>query len=184
MSLNICKVYLIRHATPDWSRKDLVYHLPPGPPLTEEGLAEAKALGGFLQQAGIRRLFASPLERCEHTARIAGEIAGVKLEVLPDLAEWRPGEVPATVRTRFWPLLEDAWRLAAVEGPVGLVTHGGPISVLLEELGADPQELNRLKSKFDHRNPLPPAGAWEVHCNGAGEGWKLRLAFTPNGDRA
>jgi drug/metabolite transporter (DMT)-like permease len=27
-------IYLIRHATPDWSRTDIPYFTPPGPPLT------------------------------------------------------------------------------------------------------------------------------------------------------
>ena len=34
-------VYLVRHATPDWSLKDIPYHLPPGPPLTSVGDKEA-----------------------------------------------------------------------------------------------------------------------------------------------
>ena len=61
-------IYLARHATPDWSRTDLPYHLLPGPPLVPQGEAEAAELGRFLREAGVSRLYTSPLERARRTA--------------------------------------------------------------------------------------------------------------------
>ena len=71
-------IYLIRHATPDWSRTDLVYHLPPGPPLTAQGEAEAAKLGDFLRDMDVRHIFTSPLVRCLRTAEIAGAAVDVQ----------------------------------------------------------------------------------------------------------
>jgi probable phosphoglycerate mutase len=177
-------LYLVRHATPDWSRTDLVYHQPPGPPLTPHGRAEARALGAFLLQAGVKELFASPLERCQRTAAIAAEVAGLPCETRPGLAEIRPDETHAGVLARMWPEVERACLAAgAAGGPVALVTHGGPVDVVLQEMGLDPAARKQMLV-FDHHNLVPPAGAWraEIHqentadCRGA---WRLELAFKP-----
>jgi len=172
-------IYLIRHATPAWSRKDIPYHLPPGPPLTEQGRAEAEALGAFLHAAGVRRLFASPLERCLHTAQIAAPLAGASLQVDERLIEIQPGETTAALYRRLWPVFEAASSNgAAAHGLVGLVTHGGPIAALLGGLGMDAATLAGY-ARFDHGNPLPPAGAWQVCRPDAAAPWQWRLAFIP-----
>ena len=169
-------IYLIRHATPDWSRSDLAYHVPPGPPLVEQGRQEAQALGGFLRGVGVRRLFTSPLERCQVTAEIAAAAAQLAVQVEGGLIEWQPGEDKATVTARMWPVFEAALRAGEADGPVGLVSHGGPIAMLLLRLGMDEATLAAQRC-FDHGNPLPPAGAWEARRDG--DGWRLSLAFTP-----
>lgn len=171
-------LYLVRHASPDWNRKDIPYHLPPGPPLTAQGLAEAETLGGFLRLAGVRHILTSPLERCQHTAQIAARITGADVQVVEDLREWQPQESKDVLRARLWPVLERIWQAQDGAGmPVALITHGGPIMVLLSALGIDDRSMERLRI-YDHRNPVPPAGAWEVSRNG-GDEWQLHLAFTP-----
>ena len=85
-------VYLVRHASPDWNRKDIPYHLPPGPPLTEQGLVEAHALGQFLRLVDVQQLWTSPLERCQHTAEIIAGITGAPVTVNQELREWQPQE--------------------------------------------------------------------------------------------
>lgn len=177
-------LYLVRHATPDWSRTDLVYHLPPGPPLTPHGLAEARALGAFLLQAGVKALFASPLERCQRTAAIAAEVAGLTCETRPGLAEIRPEETRAEVLARMWPEVERACQAAgAASGPVALVTHGGPVDLVLQEMGLD-SAIRKQMLVFDHHNLVPPAGAWRAEITPqnmhADRGaWRLELAFKP-----
>ncbi len=74
-------IYLARHASPDWNRKDIPYHIPPGPPLTPQGRLEAAALGAFLRPAGVSTIASSPLERCQHTAQIVGAALGLPVEV-------------------------------------------------------------------------------------------------------
>ncbi len=167
-------IFLIRHATPDWTRTDLPYHSPPRPPPTKQGESEANELGEFLKTVNITAISGSPLERCWRTAQIAAEHVGLTAVQDLGLSEWQPGEKHETVHARIWPVWE---RATQAEGPVALVTHGGPIAVLLDRLGLIPEALNHYKRLFDRNNPLPPAGAWQAtQVDGQ---WQLKLAFTP-----
>ena len=168
-------VYLIRHASPDWNRKDLIYHLPPGPPLREQGKEEARALGAFLLQTGARQVFTSPLERCLNTAQIVAEILAASLQVVPGLTEWQPGELEQAVQQRILPVFEQALQTGQ---PACLVTHGGPILALLGALGM-PDEPRRKLCTFDHNNILPPAGVWKVSRDEMEKPWEMHLVFKP-----
>jgi broad specificity phosphatase PhoE len=172
-------IFLARHATPDWSRTEFIYHIPPGPPLIEKGLAEAAQLGEFLQLAGVRLVFASPLDRCHHTARIVQEMTQANLEVAEGLAEVRPGETSIDLVKRVLPVFERAAEASPTEGPVALITHGGPVESMLRYLGMEDQVL-REKKVYDHSNLLPPAGAWQVSRNGDSSTWDMQLAFVPS----
>ena len=174
-------IYLIRHATPDWTRTDIPYHLPPGPPLTPPGEAEANQLGVYLRAAGVSRIFSSPLERCLRTAHIAVAHTGFAVEIETGLSEMQPNEKNEAVYARLWPVWQTA-TAHADSGPVALITHGGPIALLLAELGLTPEVLNHYKRLFDRNNPLPPAGVWQAVRNG--DGWQLSLTFTPEQYRA
>ena len=153
-------IYLIRHATPDWSRTDIPYELPPGPPLTDLGQAEARALGYFLAQHRPGPWFSSPLERCLHTAEIASQQAGAPtIQVTAELAEIRPGEPESEVRVRLTHALEHA--LETINGgniPL-LFTHGGPVALLLESLGMNP---GQVKSQQNLRSRQSPASGWSL----------------------
>jgi broad specificity phosphatase PhoE len=173
-------LYLVRHATPDWSRTDLPYHLPPGPPLTPQGEREAALLGEFLRDMGVRQLHHSPLERCARTALIAAEVAGASLTLDNRLAEIRPEEKPANILARVWPVWLEASQAAVAGEPLALVTHGGPINLLLGELGVSAKDLTAYQNRFDRRNPLPPAGAWRALRPTPEGPWSLDLAFTPD----
>ena len=177
-------IYLIRHATPDWSRTDLVYHLPPGPPLTAQGEAEAAKLGDFLRDMSVGHLFTSPLVRCRRTAEIAAEPLGLTPVEDARLSEWRPDEKAPAVRARLWPAWVHAGELCLDTGAVALVTHGGPIGLLLTELGLDPKLLSQYQSRFDRGNPVPPAGAWRAVRASPDAPWSLELAFTLEAHRA
>jgi len=168
-------IYLIRHATPDWSRTDIPYHVPPGPPLTPQGESEAKELGEYLRDTGIVHLEASPLERCSRTASIAAEIVGVKAIQELGLSEWTPDDKRDDVQARIMPVVD---RASQSDEPIALVTHGGPIRLILEELGLDSLLIEHYRKLFDRNNPVPPAGAWKAErSNGT---WKLTLAFVPD----
>ena len=167
--------YFIRHATPDWERKDLVYHIVPGPPLTEKGKKEARKLANFLSNLDICQIYTSPLDRCYHTARIIAAKMKAKIIVAPELIEWQPGETPEAVRARICPFLDKL--LQKQNGrPQLIVTHGGPIAAILEGLGMSPETVmsNRV---FDHSNLLPPAGIWRAEQRN-GE-WCFDLIFQP-----
>ena len=176
-------LFLARHARPDWDRTDIPYHIPPGPPLTDLGLAEAHALGAFLKSAGVRKVYASPLERALHTAQIVCEIlsAGqpaLQPVILQELIEWQPSEETAQVARRMGPVVEAAAQESLALGPIALISHGGPVSAVLAEMGVEQAVIEEYKRQFDHANALPTAGAWEARRNGSV--WALGFAFKPD----
>ena len=179
-------IFLVRHATPDWSRIDLSYHLPPGPPLTPQGEREATALAEYLRSVGVRQLYTSPLERCLRTAQIVAEALGVPALQEAGLREWVPGESETEVRARFRPVWERAGG-GETNGhqpePAALITHGGPIALLLADLGMDANTLAHYRRTFDRNNPLPPAGVWRVARPAPGAPWQLTLAYLPEAYR-
>lgn len=173
-------LYLIRHATPDWSRTDISYFSPPGPPLNEKGLEEAEMLANFFQFSDLKCIYSSPLVRCLSTANAIARHTNTPLIIEPGLAEHRPDERRTEVRSRLMPVFEQAIH-ASHEGPVALVTHGSPIGILLEHMGLSQAELNDLKARFDHHNPAPPAGVWEAVRSG--DDWNLSLVLNPQNAR-
>lgn len=156
-------LYLVRHASPDWTRTDIPYHIPPGPPLSAQGLSEARTTAQFLRTRGVRRVYSSPLERCLHTARLAAEAADAPLAIMDGLREWQPQESRAVVLARALPVVQGFWQelLDGAAGPIALFTHGGPIMALLGALGIDDATMETLRI-YDHRNPVPPAGVWQI----------------------
>ena len=172
-------VHLARHATPDWSRKDIRYDIPPGPPLTEQGEAEARRLGEYLRDAGAVRIYNSPLERTRRTAELAGQATGLSPIEVRAVAEWRRDEKEAGVRDRFREFWERAVLESVTDGPVVIVTHGGPVRALLADLGMPKAELDHYRNQFDSRNPMPPAGVWSTVRASEGEPWTLALSFAP-----
>jgi broad specificity phosphatase PhoE len=172
-------LYLIRHATPDWTRTDIRYDIPPGPPLTEVGEAEAKLLGEFLKSTKITHLYASPLERTTRTAQLSAAALGLEVETKIELAEWERGELEADVLTRCRTCLDAALDESERRGPLALVTHGGPIRLLLADLGLDKDEMAHYRRTFDRDNPVPPAGVWRIIRTADGRFEKPELVFTP-----
>ena len=175
------KIFLVRHATPDWSRTDIPYDIAPGPMLSPKGEKEAENLAAFLKSANVVRLYHSPFERASRTAQIVSTINGIPCVEEARLAEWRSqAESEVQVRARMKAMFDASFREAAEMGPIGLVSHGGPIGVLLADLGIDPRELSVYRTRFDTTNPLPPAGVWEVERNEKNNSWDLCLKFNPS----
>ena len=146
--------------------------------MTALGEREAQALGNFLKQAGVTKVYHSPLERAARTAQIAAAAAGIEAHLRDGLAEWRSDEQAGDIQARVWPLVQACLEESAAGGPLGLVSHGGPIGHLLREFRLQAERLDAHRRQFDHGNPLPPAGAWRV-LGQPGQGWELELVFTP-----
>ena len=172
-------IYLARHATPDRFRSGFVYHQLPGPPLTLQGIQEAQFLGAYFKSARVCRIYASPFERCRHTAEIAAGIAEIPWEINDPLGELQPGETLEGILERAQPAFERICAQSQETGPAAVVTHGGVVSALLQHLGMQQTELDQHKT-FDYGNPLPPAGAWLAVQNGSDKSWNLNLAFKPD----
>lgn len=175
------RIFLVRHASPDWSRPDIPYDIEPGPPLSPRGERESEELAMFLKSQGIAKLYYSPFERSARTALIISVIVKIPCIVEKRLAEWRAAdETEESAAERMSAVFNDVTKESASVGPVGLVTHGGPITFLLLKLGIDGERLDVFRGKFDRSNPLPPAGAWEVEWNEGGNSWDLDLRFIPS----
>jgi broad specificity phosphatase PhoE len=177
-------LYLARHGSADLTRTDLVYHLPPGPPLSSIGTLEASELASFLQQGSVGRIWTSPLDRARRTAEVAARACSAALVVDDRLIEMQPEETHDDVCARAWPVWEAALASAFVEGPQALVTHGGVVTALLLALGIGSAALEEYGHRFDSGNPLPPGGAWEVPGPDARGVGTPHLAFVPGADRA
>ncbi len=105
------KVFLIRHASPDWERRDIPYDIHPGPMLTPRGEKEAEALAVFLKRQGLVKLYHSPFERAARTARIVAGLNGIPAVEEPGLAEWRAvDEAESRVRLRMVSIFQQAAR--------------------------------------------------------------------------
>jgi len=177
-------VYFVRHATPDWSRTDLVYHIPPGPPLVPAGEAEAGELGQYLLSQGIRQVWHSPLERTRRTAELAASVCDAGLRCELGLSEMRPDETHDRVRERLWPVWQEAISYSLTHGPLALVTHGGPILTMLQALNLPQDVLQFYMRVFDRGNPVPPAGVWKAVRPGSDSLWDVSLAFVPQAYRS
>lgn len=172
-------IYIARHASPDWTRTDIAYDRPPGPPLTPEGEKEALELGEYLRSCGIVQLYASPLERARRTAELAAEVIGIQTQVEDAIAEWRRDETADLVAKRMMPFWEGIVADSLKVGPICLVTHGGPIGLILRNLGMPSRHLKAFRTCFDHHNPAPPAGLWRSVYDDTKNQWELNLVFIP-----
>jgi broad specificity phosphatase PhoE len=175
------KILLLRHASPEWDRTDIPYDIPPGPPLSLKGEKEAKALAAFLKTEGVVKLYYSPFERSARTARVISVLNGIDSMEDKRLSEWRSiDERETQVRERMLSIFERAAQESAEIGPIGLVSHGGPVAALLQALGIDQDELASHRKLFDGPNPLPPAGAWKAEQGPGDHTWNFKLEFVPN----
>jgi broad specificity phosphatase PhoE len=81
------RLYIIRHAEPDYPRDALTVH----------GHAQARALAKRLGALGIDRVYSSPLSRALETARYTAERLGLDVQIEPWTGEledwWIPDEV-------------------------------------------------------------------------------------------
>jgi broad specificity phosphatase PhoE len=174
-------VYLIRHAQPvNLGDASLRYDVPPGPPLSVDGRAQAAMAANFLAGNPPMVVYTSPLDRALQTAQIIAAQLGVPLAIDERLAEHRREEPADQVAAR----VAEFWRERVTTASPGslcaaLVSHGSPIKLMLMPLGdvwtADPERY-----KFDYGNIVPHAGIWRARCVAANSHpckWELALIF-------
>ena len=173
-------VYLVRHATPNRST-GIRYDVPPGPPILPKGEEEARRVGEFLRKAGVRKLYVSPMQRTQQTGRIASEAGGnIPWALDESITEWTRGETDETVLARMKTCWQQAWEESQESGPVAIVSHGGPIRVLVEHFDVDKELIAHYTKQFDYGNPMPPAGIWRVTRAEPEDAWEVELVFTPD----
>jgi len=174
------KIYLARHATPDPSQKNLQYDVMPGPALSKQGEAEALKMGEFLQAEGIKKVYTSPFERTRQTARLAAGVIGVPMIIQAELSEWRHDETAQDVHARLDRWFEYVCRESELSGPVCLISHGGPLGIMLTNLGMPRAVVKSYCLKFGGKQAAPHAGIWRAARSMAGGRWHLDLVFRPN----
>lgn len=108
------RLVVVRHGATEWStsgrhtgRTDI--------PLTDEGEAQARALGDRLAGLEVARVLTSPLARARMTCDLAG--FGGRAEVCPELAEWDYGDYDGRTRAEIR-AERPGWDLWA-DGPPG-----------------------------------------------------------------
>jgi len=172
-------VYLVRHASPDRTT-GIRYDVPPGPPILPKGEDEARRIGAFLREAGVRKMYVSPMQRTQQTAEIAARAAGeITATMEESIIEWTRGETAETVLERMRSFWQRAGEESQQVGPIALISHGGPIRTLVEHLGLHPDELEHYRKQFDYGNPMPPGGIWLTTRSAPDAEWHVELVFTP-----
>lgn len=149
-------------------------------PLTDEGRAAARALGGLVRRRAVARLLTSPLGRARDTAAhlgldLAAEVDDRWVEV--DYGSYdgeKLGDVPAEVWQR--------WRRDPAFRPPGgetLAEMGGRVRSACDALFDDPDGPARSTEcdvvVVSHVSPIKAAVAWAL---GADDGlaWRLYLS--------
>jgi broad specificity phosphatase PhoE len=158
-------------------RTDIPYDIPPGPGLTTVGEVQARLVGEYLRPLRIARLYCSHFLRARQTASIAAEQMGLAVHIEPGIGEWHASERARDVVARVQPVLERIKQEGESEGPVCLVSHGGPIGVMLRKLGMDREQVDAYRSTFGGSTPSPHAGIWRITTHG--ERWEHALVFQP-----
>ena len=86
------QVYLVRHG--NIAGDPHRHFVPPVQGcLSEKGQAQAASLGRALAGVKVDAIYASPLGRAIQTAHSFADPAGVKIDILPWLIEWRPAHI-------------------------------------------------------------------------------------------
>ncbi len=150
-------VFLARHATPDWNRKDIRYDVAPGPPLVPEGEEEARTLGSYFcaRPACAQSLPARLSALCARQnwpVQVAGAASARSKPASQNIAARRTttrySHATTTCSSRYG-------REAEKTGPVAIISHGGPVRVMLERLGH--RQRTHLALSPPIRSPEPAA---------------------------
>lgn len=150
-------LYLVRHGQPH-VHGGAGYNVLPGPPLSEQGRAEAAAVAAYLADKGVQQLFASPFERTMQTVGILAEQLGLPVTFAKHVAEMAPGEGFPQVRARVAEFLEGLGDTAFER--VAIVSHGSPIREMLFHLSKEKIDLS--KHNYLGGNCAPTCGVWHV----------------------
>jgi probable phosphoglycerate mutase len=193
------RLYLVRHAETDAITFDGFMRCEDPIPLTERGVAQARALGELFAGVGATEVHASPMDRTAHTARIlAGAGRRVRLhaglreislgdldgahtrDVFAAAPRWLadpdaalPGGESLADATRRAGAALDRILAAGAEREVIVVAHGGVNRGLLARLLGMPMDrAHRIRQDWAAVNVLDRA---------AGRWWLGTLNWTPFG---
>jgi len=101
------KLYFVRHGESEANILHVISNRGWVHPLTEKGRQQARDLANRLKDAGIARIYTSPLCRAVQTAEILSQILGVEFEITDALREFDCGIAEGRADTQAWQL--HAW---------------------------------------------------------------------------
>jgi len=146
----VTELLLARHGETEWNRERR-WQGHADPPLNDAGRAQARELAEGLVGERLEAIYSSDLRRAYETAEIAGAHLGVPVTSDPDLREIDVGSWSGLTREqlegRVWDgettdahadrVLRVVRRIIELhpEGRVLIVTHGGSLRRLFEQIG-------------------------------------------------
>ncbi|MEZ0395233.1 MAG: histidine phosphatase family protein [Anaerolineales bacterium] len=103
---------LIRHGENDFLKKHRLPGRLPGIHLNEDGRQQAAALADFLKDTPLAAIYASPLERAVETAEPLARLKGLKIQIVPaladtDVGQWQGRSWKVLRRTRAWKIVQE-----------------------------------------------------------------------------
>jgi probable phosphoglycerate mutase len=178
--------YYLRHGETDWNREGRFQGWT-DVPLNATGRAQAAEAAALVRDLGIRTICASPLSRALETARVVAAAVGRPVEVIDDLREcgfgvqegasigewyaaWREGTTPPGAEP-YRAFLDRALAgvnraLAAVDGPVLIVAHGGVYWAIRDHARFELEGIPNCQPIF-HEPPRPDRPWWDRRVIGA-----------------
>jgi len=148
-------------------------------PLTEHGLAQARAVADALKDRGIEAIVSSPLRRCQDTAAEVAAVIGTRIRVEEGFAETDFGEFEgltfAEARARF-PAEMDAWLADPSVAPPGgesFTEVARRVRVALDNLMVRHRHqivlvvshVTPIKMLVRHALEAPPAALYRMHLD-------------------
>ncbi len=85
------RLYFVRHGESESNTLGVFCNRPPGHPLTEQGLLQARQLAERLREERITAIYTSPLQRAVQTAATLAEAYGLTYDVTDALREYDMG---------------------------------------------------------------------------------------------
>ncbi len=137
MTSETCWMYLVRHgATANNVEK------PPrlqgrrtDPPLSEEGIDQARRTGAFLAETPIDRVFSSPLMRARQTAEAIAVRHGLEVELVDALVEVDVGVWETLAWNEIEQRYPEAYRAFLADSSVNPYLGGENMTTVLERSG-------------------------------------------------
>jgi probable phosphoglycerate mutase len=132
----------------------------PGIDLSEEGRAQAAALGARLAGLPVAAVYASPIERTTQTAQAVAEHHGLEVQALPgvleaDYGEWTGKKLVDLAKTDLWTVVQRSPSRASFPGGESLAAMQARMVAALDALAAEhPGDLIVVVS---HADPIKAA---------------------------
>ena len=153
------KLVLVRHAVTEQTGP-LLSGRTPGIDLSDDGRAQAKALGERLADVPVASVYASPIERTTQTAEAVAAHHGLAVRSLPgvleaDYGEWTGGKLAELARTDLWKTVQHNPSRARFPGGETLAGMQARMVAALDEVVAD--HAGEVLVVVSHADPIKAA---------------------------